>query len=104
MSLYDEWAEVYELFYGNIKIDIPFCFEYAQQKGSPILEVACGTGRVLMPLAEAGYEVWGIDFSSGMLAKAQQKIPFRSFLLLLTVEDQTQTLNNIRKDLKMMEF
>jgi len=132
MSLYDECTELYELFYGNIKTDIPFYLGYAQQKGSPVLEIACGTGRVLIPLAEAGYEVWGIDFSSKMLAKAQQKtsalpenvgkkvhlvqadmrnfnldirfplalIPFRSFLLLLTVEDQIQTLENIRKHLK----
>jgi len=132
MSFYDAWADVYDLFHGNIKIDIPFYLENAQQKGSPILEIACGTGRVLIPLAEAGYEVWGIDSSPAMLAKAQEKIsnlpedvrkrihlvqadmrnfhldirfplvliPFRSFLHLLTVEDQIQTLKNIKEHLE----
>jgi SAM-dependent methyltransferase len=74
MSSYDGWAEIYDMVYGNFKEDLTLYLEYAKQRGSPILEIACGTGRVLIPLAEAGYEVWGIDISPAMLAKAQGKI------------------------------
>lgn len=132
MSSYDAWAEVYDILYGGIKEGIPFYLEYARQKGSPILEIACGTGRVLIPLAREGHEVWGLDSSPAMLAKARLKvstlpkdvrrrihlvqadmrnfklnikfplilIPFRSFLHLLTVEDQVRTLKNTRRHLK----
>jgi len=128
----DKYAQIYDLLYLDIKHDIPFYLDYAKRHGSPILEIACGTGRVLMPLAEAGYEVWGIDFSPSMLAKARQNasilppqvakrihlvqadmrdfqldmqfplvlVPFRSFLVLLTVDDQIRTLNSIRRHMK----
>jgi ubiquinone/menaquinone biosynthesis C-methylase UbiE len=128
----DKYAQIYDLLYLDIRHDIPFYLEYAKRHGSPILEIACGTGRVLMPLAEAGYEVWGIDLSPSMLAKARQNasvlpvevtervhlvqadmrdfqldlqfplvlVPFRSFLVLLTVDDQIRTLNNARRYMK----
>lgn len=41
--------------------DIPFWLDIADQVGSPILELGCGTGRVLQPLAEAGHQVYGLD-------------------------------------------
>ena len=72
MTSYDEWAELYDLVHVDIN-DIPFYLEYAERTGSPILEIACGTGRVLVPLAEAGYVVYGLDLSSAMLMKAKEK-------------------------------
>ena len=38
-----------------------------------LLDLACGTGRIAIPLAQAGIEVTGIDLSREMLAKAQEK-------------------------------
>jgi len=43
---------------------------YAQKTGDPILELACGTGRLLIKLAEAGFDVTGIDLSDKMLEVA----------------------------------
>jgi len=40
----------------------------------PILEMACGTGRVTIPLAEAGFQVHGVDLSLDMLMVAKQKV------------------------------
>jgi SAM-dependent methyltransferase len=93
-----------------------------------VLELGCGTGRVTIPIAQAGVDVVGLDSSPAMLAVADRKakaeglgnvswregdmasfeaegsfglviIPFRSFLLLLTVEQQKSCLACIRHHL-----
>lgn len=38
-----------------------------------IIDLGCGTGNVAIPLAQKGYEVWGVDLSCEMLAEAQRK-------------------------------
>ena len=43
--------------------DIPFWVEMAQASGGPVLEIGCGTGRVLIPIARAGIDITGIDLS-----------------------------------------
>lgn len=73
MPQYVDYAEYYD-FGHDITIDIEFYIGYARQCGSPILELACGTGRVLIPLAEAGFHVHGLDLSNNMLSLCQQKV------------------------------
>lgn len=41
--------------------DIDFWISLADRYGGPILELGCGTGRILLPLAEAGYAITGLD-------------------------------------------
>lgn len=53
--------------------DIPFYLRKASQFGAPILELACGTGRVAIPLAEAGFSVYGLDLSREMLSIFEKK-------------------------------
>src|SRR6185369_5757177 len=62
-------AKYYEAAYAAKPglIDIPYYLEVAQQIGGPVLEIACGTGRVLLSLARAGIEVCGVDNSVHML-------------------------------------
>jgi SAM-dependent methyltransferase len=48
-------------------VDLPFYLELARQAGGPVLEVACGTGRVLLPIARMGIEIHGVDNSRPML-------------------------------------
>ncbi len=74
MSDYDIFARFYDLDTAESDGDLPFWLSLARRTGGPILEVACGTGRVLVPLAEAGYDVVGIDISPKMLDVARQKI------------------------------
>ena len=50
--------------------DIPFYLEQSVNYGDPILELACGTGRVSIPIAKSGFDVTGIDISSSMLNSA----------------------------------
>lgn len=47
--------------------DVPFYLKLAADAKGDILELACGTGRVAIPLAEAGHQVWGLDLSNEML-------------------------------------
>jgi len=53
--------------------DVAFYRSLAERAGGPVLELGCGTGRVAIPLAHAGFEVTGIDRSAGMLARARRK-------------------------------
>jgi ubiquinone/menaquinone biosynthesis C-methylase UbiE len=53
--------------------DVEFYRELAEQQGGPVLELAVGTGRVAFVLAEAGFEVVGLDRSRAMLAMAESK-------------------------------
>lgn len=50
-----------------------FYTELARRTGGPVLELACGTGRLSVPLAEDGHPVVGLDNSAAMLAAARQK-------------------------------
>ncbi|MHA1959325.1 MAG: class I SAM-dependent DNA methyltransferase [Candidatus Thorarchaeota archaeon] len=68
---YEAAAEFYDLFASNT--DIPFYLEYAEMSGSPILDLACGAGRVSFALSEAGYDVHGLESSKAMLKVARSK-------------------------------
>ncbi|MFN8498374.1 MAG: class I SAM-dependent methyltransferase [Anaerolineae bacterium] len=74
MPEYDLYATLYDFEYDDVLDDIPFYRDLAVQSGGPALELACGTGRVLIPVAEAGVEVVGLDISRPMLAVAQEKV------------------------------
>jgi SAM-dependent methyltransferase len=63
----------YDQRYRDLTQDIPFWLKQARRYGDPILELACGTGRVTLPLARGGFQVTGIDISDSMLAQARRK-------------------------------
>ena len=48
--------------------DVSFFVQAAQESGGPVLEVGCGTGRILIPTARAGIDITGLDLSPSMLA------------------------------------
>jgi SAM-dependent methyltransferase len=47
--------------------------ELARACGGPVLELACGTGRITNPLAAEGIDITGLDLSADMLARAREK-------------------------------
>lgn len=127
-------AEIYDLEYSWKNDDVNYWVELAKEyagRDGTALELACGTGRVLIPVAESGVRVVGVDESPWMLAKAKLKyerlpgevqerigllegdmrtlaleqkfnliyLPFNTFLILRTVEDQLATLDTVRRHL-----
>jgi len=48
-------------------VDLPFYVDLAKKSGGPVLEIACGTGRVLLPIARQGISITGVDNSLPML-------------------------------------
>jgi len=72
-AVYDSDWEFYDDFYADVD-DIDFYAGLAKRAKGPVLEVMCGTGRILVPLARAGFEVTGIDANERMLEVARQKL------------------------------
>lgn len=54
--------------------DRDFFVQYCQTADGRILELGCGTGRILIPVAEAGCQITGLDLSEHMLARCREKI------------------------------
>lgn len=71
---YDNFAHYYDLEYRNVTDDLMFYSEFAARCESPILELGCGTGRIVSHLGMAGYRVTGIDLSLPMLQIAHQRV------------------------------
>ncbi|MSQ22220.1 MAG: class I SAM-dependent methyltransferase [Dehalococcoidia bacterium] len=131
MSSYgDSWADIYDMAHSAVTEDISLWVEEAKASAGPVLELGCGTGRVAVPIAQAGIRLVGLDSSAAMLRLARAKarklrlgadrlrfvrgdmrelslgqrfplviIPFRSFQFLLSVADQCQSLDAIRRHL-----
>ena len=68
---YEEYAFIADLYDHVVpyreRQDVAFFVEAAQESGGPVLEIGCGTGRILIPTARAGVEVVGLDLSPHML-------------------------------------
>lgn len=105
--------------------DVDFYRSLAVAAGGPVLELGCGTGRVLLPIAQEGIRCAGVDLSRSMLDILAAEAPpnltvahsrmqdfdlgeqrfkliyaaFRSFQHLYTIEDQLRTLACVRRHL-----
>lgn len=122
-------ARAYDALYAVMRDpsgDAAFYRGLAQEVGGPVLELGCGTGRVLLPIAALGVSCVGLDASPTMLAALRAKgvppnlelvegrmesadlggrrfglviCPFRAFQHLLDVPSQLATLANVRRHL-----
>ena len=72
-SGFDAWADIYDSIYSYVRDDIPFYVSAARESGGRVLELGCGTGRVTLPIAEAGVDVVGLESSEAMLEVARRK-------------------------------
>ncbi len=69
--MFDPFVRYYDLDYGAFDDDVVFYREMARLYGGPVLEAMCGTGRVAVPLAQAGLTVTGVDVSAAMIERAE---------------------------------
>jgi ubiquinone/menaquinone biosynthesis C-methylase UbiE len=122
VGFYDEWSRTME---G----DVAFYVRRATAVPGPVIELGVGTGRIAIPTAQAGQRVIGVDLSSAMLAEARRRaaeagvadhiafaeadmrsfvaeapvnlvtIPYRSFLHMISTEDQLACLRNVSRSL-----
>jgi len=122
-------AGVYDQLAGHARRpsgDIDFYVDLARQCGGPVLELGCGTGRVLLAVAETGAPCVGVDLSPDMLAQLDGKdVPdnvrvvqapmqqfsvdggpfrliysaFRPFMHMVTVADQLACLGGVHRHL-----
>jgi 2-polyprenyl-3-methyl-5-hydroxy-6-metoxy-1,4-benzoquinol methylase len=71
LPIYED-AEFYDLEFAERTYEIPYFSAMALQAAGPVLEVACGTGRITLPLAKQGVDITGLDVSPAMIARARQ--------------------------------
>ena len=119
---------LYDLFCGRLELGLDFYLGLAKMAGGPVLDLACGTGRILLPCLKAGVDVEGLDLFPNMLAHLRHKasalgfeprlhqsnmagfrlprryalimIALNAFVHNLTTEDQLATLNACHEHLQ----
>ena len=71
---YSEWAKVYDFYHSDLIEDIDFYRRKATHVTGRILEIGCGTGRILFPMVDHGFNMVGIDNSKSMLDVSKHKM------------------------------
>ncbi len=72
-NAYTEGEYEKEVFTQDTATEVRFLIEELRlPSGSRILDLGCGTGRHTIGLAQAGYQMTGVDISTGMLAEARR--------------------------------
>lgn len=74
MNNYDLIAPFYDIEHAQFDEDLDLYLDFAKSCMGPLLELACGSGRLLLPLAREGYELSGVDTSADMLSLARQRL------------------------------
>ncbi len=72
MTLYDRIAPFYDPWSRSVTEDVGFYVDHALASGGPVVELAVGTGRIAVRIAQAGVPVIGVDTSAEMLAVARR--------------------------------
>ncbi len=70
-----EFSRFFTAQYATYTLDLEYWISNARAQGSPLLELGCGSGRVLLPLAQAGFNITGLDNDPAMLSSLNRNIP-----------------------------
>lgn len=120
-------GQLYDLLLGDFDYGFEFYVGLAKQATGPVLDIACGTGRILLPCLAAGIDIEGLDLFAPMLERLQHKarekgltprlhhadmsdfhlsrqfalimIPFNAFIHNLSADDQLRSLTLCREHL-----
>ncbi|HYH02913.1 MAG TPA: class I SAM-dependent methyltransferase [Bacillota bacterium] len=87
-NLYDD-ARIYDILFGETPAqqEIDFYSTLIGQYGEPVLELACGTGRITILLAQVGFNIQGLDIAAPMINLAQQKTRAASLDIPYSIQD-----------------
>jgi SAM-dependent methyltransferase len=66
-------GDLYDALFSGFGFDLDFYLELASHVRGPVLEVACGTGRILLPCLKAGVDIEGLDLYPSMLQTLRKK-------------------------------
>src|SRR5437868_5868797 len=66
-------GELYDLLFNDLTYGIDFYVNLVRQAQGPVLEIACGTGRILLPCLQAGADIDGLDLYEPMLNILRKK-------------------------------
>ena len=69
---FDDGA-LHDLVFERLDLGLDFYLRLAKAAGGPVLDVACGTGRIMLPCLKAGVDVEGLDLFPSMLARLRHK-------------------------------
>jgi SAM-dependent methyltransferase len=119
---YDLLSDLYDLEYTH-DYDVPFWLALAEREAGPVVEWGAGTGRIAVPLAQAGHEVTAVELAPQMAERGEKKTKtvewivgdmrsvepgrryglavcaFNSFLCLASVDDALAFLRNAHEHL-----
>jgi SAM-dependent methyltransferase len=90
-DVYANIVDLYDLEHDQFEEDIACFMNFIEAVGDPVLELGAGTGRFLIPIAEAGFRVTGLDSSEPMLAKAAARISDTDLGGLVTLDHRSMT-------------
>lgn len=62
-------------YWASVNLDAPELDLYREHLRSPILDAGCGTGRLLVPLRNEGFDVDGCDASADMIERCRRRAP-----------------------------
>ena len=62
-------GELYDILLGGLDYGLDFYVDLARRAGGPVLDIGCGTGRVMLPCLQTGVDIDGLDLFEPMLAR-----------------------------------
>ncbi len=100
---YSTVAHLYDS-YVNTDFDLPFFLDEAKNARGKVLELACGTGRLSIPLLQAGVDLTCVDYSEEMLEIFRKKLEINHLSCRIFNQDMTDLSLPDRFDLIFIPF
>lgn len=97
-------GELYDILFKDFTYGIDFYVELARNAGGPVLDVCCGTGRILLPCLQAGADGDGLDLHPAMLSTLSKKATAQGFSPRLFTADMSDFALPRRYALVMITF
>jgi SAM-dependent methyltransferase len=72
-------GDLYDVWLGDVPYGLDFYVGLARAARGPVLDVCCGTGRIMLPCLEAGVDIEGVDLHAPMLERLRAKARQRGF-------------------------